>query len=323
MTDMNPIIGATQQAATLCRTIQARGFNASSKDDDSPVTIADYGTQALICRAIQQHFPGEAVIGEEGGDAFKELVSAEGQAQVASLIGSILGQDVSVPDVIGWLDYGRDVTSARTWVIDPIDGTVGFVNGRYYAICVGVMHDLVPLEAVVGLPRSPIDTDGTIIFTDGETVTAMGMDGDNRRGVQASQRGATDEILIVDSIKLSEPEAAEAKRVRMAARIDGARMELYDSQLKYAMIAAGYGDVFVRLPRDTQADPHKIWDHASGAALLRAAGGKITDVMGMPLDFSQGTTLPHLGFVATNGNEELHGRIVAALQETHGAQWGF
>jgi 3'(2'), 5'-bisphosphate nucleotidase len=140
------------------------------------------------------------------------------------------------------------------------------------------------------------------------------MDGSHKRTVQASQRrDAPDNLLFLDSVKLSEPEQAAARAVREAAGLGEARLELYDSQLKYAMIAAGYGDVFIRMPRDIVADPHKVWDHAAGAALLQAGGGKITDTDGNTLDFSQGETLPHFGFIATNGNPNLHDILVRAV----------
>lgn len=314
MTDLDPIIAAVQDAVTLCRTIQASGFKTNAKGDDSPVTIADYGAQAIICRTIQQHFPDDAVIAEEGSAAFRELVSDDGQAQVSRLLGDILDADVTPADVAAWLDYGRDVPAPRTWVIDPIDGTIGYVNNRYYAVCVGVLQDKQPAQGVVGLPRSPIDTDGSIIYTDGATVYAMAMDGTAKRMVQASKNPPQPEdILFMDSVKLSPPEQAAAKAVREAAGLGDARLELYDSQLKYAMIAAGYGDVFIRMPRDVVADPHKIWDHAAGAALIQAAGGTITDEKGAPLDFSKGTTLPCTGMIASSGDETLHAALVRAV----------
>lgn len=316
MTDMTPIIRAVQDAAKLCRTLQASGAESSSKSDDSPVTIADYGTQALICRAIAAHYPDEAVIAEEGGAAFQQLVSADGQARLVKLLGDIIGQAVTPAQVVAWLDHGRGVQSARTWVIDPIDGTVGFIGNRYYAICVGTLEqDHRPTAAAIGLPRSPIDTNGTIVYTEGSGAFAMSMDGENTRSVQASRRGLMDSLLVLESYKLDADEQENAARVRWAAQVGSATTELYDSQLKYSMIATGYGDFFVRMPRDTVADPHKIWDHAPGAALLRAAGGAFTGTRGEPVDFSQGTTLPHVGFIASNGNPVLHEALVGAVAQ--------
>jgi len=56
---------------------------------------------------------------------------------------------------------------------------------------------------------------------------------------------------------------------------------------------------------------HKIWDHAAGAALVCQAGGRVTDIDGSPLDFSQGETLPNAGMVISNGQH--HDRVIAAI----------
>jgi len=57
----------------------------------------------------------------------------------------------------------------------------------------------------------------------------------------------------------------------------------------------------------------KIWDHAAGFILVEEAGGKVTDLNGNPLDFSQGKTLAkNKGIIATNG--KLHDIVISAVQ---------
>lgn len=58
---------AVRQAALLCRQVQS-GITTESlaKRDNSPVTVADYGSQAVICRLLAAEFPQDPVIGEEG-----------------------------------------------------------------------------------------------------------------------------------------------------------------------------------------------------------------------------------------------------------------
>jgi len=320
MSELKVIIQAVQQAAQLTKSLQSGHFDANTKDDDSPVTNADYGAQAILGRAIQQHFPADGVMGEEGSEGFQSLMSAAAQQALAERVGGILGESVTPDDLATWLDVGRDQRDAeRVWVIDPVDGTKGFVNDRYYAICVGLLEGGQPTQAVIGLPRSPLDVDGSIAYTAGDHVTVMALDGTSQRQVSASGRGADDsDLLILDSVRLPDEERQRAEAVRQSAGLSSAPLELYDSQLKYTTIAAGYGDVFVRLPRDIQADPHKAWDHVTGAALLRAAGGTFTDVLGQPVDFTQGEILPHLGFVASNGNPDLHATLLKAIREITG-----
>ena len=322
MLDLNPIIQAVQLAITLTRRVAVQDIAPAQKTDHSPVTLADYGAQALICRAIATHFPGDAIIAEENGTAFIDLVPAAERARVVALLQTLLGERIREADVVRWLDHGRHLPSDnRTWVIDPIDGTVGYVNGRYYAICVAAMEDYQPRHAVLGLPRSPLDATGTVLHTTPDGVTAMAADGGHIRQVGVSDRRDGAALRVLDSIKLPPTDLDVNAAIRERAGVRSSQLELYDSQLKYGMIAAGYGDLFVRLPRDTTTEPHYIWDHATGTALLRAAGGVHTDLRGQPLDYSQGAALPHYGFVASNGH--LHAAVIEAVAAVLGPTWGF
>ncbi len=314
MTDLKPMIEAVQQAANLTRQLASEAVRASSKGDASPVTIADYGAQALICRAIAQHYPDHAVVAEESGSAFLALVAQQDRERIISLLADVTGVMVDEAQVVAWLDHGqgRD-TSGQTWVIDPIDGTVGYVNGRHYAICTALMTAYDPTEAVMGLPRSPLDNDGSLLFTEGGALVATAIDGSNRRNVTVSSRTG-DDLHPIDSYKIPQSDHDLNTKLRKAAGYNTASPELYDSQLKYGMVAAGYADLFVRLPRDIVTDPHYIWDHATGAALVRAGGGQLTDLSGKPLDFARGKALPHTGFIASNG--KIHSQLVAAAAQT-------
>ena len=63
-----------------------------------------------------------------------------------------------------------------------------------------------------------------------------------------------------------------------------------DSQCKYAVVARGQADAYIRLP--TRADyVEKIWDHAAGALIAAEAGALVSDIHGLALDYTQGATL--------------------------------
>ncbi|KAI7329981.1 3'(2'),5'-bisphosphate [Hortaea werneckii] len=91
-----------------------------------------------------------------------------------------------------------------------------------------------------------------------------------------------------------------------------------DSQAKYASIARGAGDLYLRLPvRKDYVE--KIWDHAAGDLIVREAGGQVTDVEGKRLNFSLGRTLKeNKGVIAAP--KEVHGRVIQAVMEVLGAK---
>ena len=64
--ELRVAIQCVQEAARLCRTV-AREISPEvlAKKDKSPVTVADFGSQALICRALAEAFPDDPVIAEE------------------------------------------------------------------------------------------------------------------------------------------------------------------------------------------------------------------------------------------------------------------
>jgi 3'(2'), 5'-bisphosphate nucleotidase len=101
--------------------------------------------------------------------------------------------------------------------------------------------------------------------------------------------------------------AAAAERLGITA--DPVRI---DSQAKYAIVAKGNAEIYLRLPRPGTDYTERIWDHAAGALAVTAAGGTVTDMYGRPLDFTHGPLLKeNTGVVATNG--PVHDDVVAAL----------
>ncbi len=120
MIDLQPIFTAVRQAAGLTRRVQEIHLAHSQKDGKEPVTIADYGSQAILCRAISRDFPDDAVLAEEHGSQFSELVADDQRAEIVRLVGEILGEPVSEADVIR-LARSRARARRRTDVGDRPD----------------------------------------------------------------------------------------------------------------------------------------------------------------------------------------------------------
>jgi 3'(2'), 5'-bisphosphate nucleotidase len=113
----------------------------------------------------------------------------------------------------------------------------------------------------------------------------------------------------VEAAHSNQSEQVEIGR-RLGIKSESVRM---DSQAKYASIARGAGDIYLRLPvnKDYQ---EKIWDHASGDLIVREAGGEVTDTKGKRLDFSFGRTLvQNKGVVAAP--KAVHPRVLEVVRE--------
>ena len=324
MSELQPIIDAVRLACELCRRVQESEAGVSRKSDASPVTLADYGAQALICRALRRRFPEDGVIAEEGGEAFLSLPPAE-RAQAVRLVARLLGEPVTEDDFFRWLTHGRNVRADRTWVIDPIDGTEGFINGRAYAVCAGTLVEGQPVDGIIGAPVSPLDEKGTLFYTEGGKAWAEPLelsDGASPRELHVSDRVDPQSLRAVESYVMGRRSREIADRVYGEAGLDARRIKRYDGMVKYALVAAGAAEVYVRGPRDTRKNPHKIWDHVAGTALVRAAGGQVTGLDGRAVDFSQGSELRNtLGLLISNG--VVHMSLVEVMTRVAGAEWGF
>ena len=311
MIDFQPLFQAVRQAAVLCQRVQEHYLVSSDKGGHEPVTIADYGAQAILSRAISQYFPDDAILAEEQGGQFMELVSDELRQEVIRLISEILGIAVTQMEVVKWLDYGQNREASRTWVIDPIDGTKGYISMRNYAIAVGMMVDRKPLGGIIGTPAYP---GGAQLFHAQSGVAYMQpLNGGEVKRIHTSNRTEAASLRALESVEKSHANHDRMQVVRETAGFGAAELIHIDSMEKYARIAAGDAELYLRLPRMGSTRPFMIWDHCAGTAIVEAAGGKVTDVDGSPLDYSSGKTLNNQGIIVSNG--AVHERVIAAVQK--------
>lgn len=85
-----------------------------------------------------------------------------------------------------------------------------------------------------------------------------------------------------------------------------------DSQAKHALVAAGAADLLIRVPAG-ETFRERIWDQAPGSLIIEEAGGRVTDLNGVALDFGTGALLTaNHGVVASNGR--LHAVVLDAIQ---------
>jgi 3'(2'), 5'-bisphosphate nucleotidase len=312
--DFQLIFKAVRQAVVLCQRVQETQLISSDKEDHEPVTIADYGAQAILSRAISIAFPDDGIIAEENGGQFMELVSDKGRTQVVHLLEDILGVWAKQTDIVKWLDHGQKRQTARTWVIDPVDGTKGFIALRNYVVAVGLMENGKPIGGVIGAPAFPTrDKEGALFHAKSGMAYMEPLPGGVVKRIRVSQRYEAPSLRALESVEKSHANHERMQRVREVAGLGQAALIQIDSMEKYARIAAGTAELYLRLPRLNSTRPFMIWDHCAGTALVEAAGGKVTDVDGSPLDFSRGKSLPNQGIIVSNGR--IHDQVIAAVQQ--------
>ncbi|MBW2270028.1 MAG: 3'(2'),5'-bisphosphate nucleotidase [Deltaproteobacteria bacterium] len=315
---------AVRAAARICRSVQETRIDANTieKKDKSPVTVADFAAQSIVCRAIQAAFPSDLVVGEENADELRNDAAAGARQAVVEHVGAELGAAASGDEVLGWIDRGGAAgDTPRYWTLDPIDGTKGFLRGDQYAVALGLIEDGEVVLGVLGCPNlsSPDGGRGGLFsgVAGGDARSYALWDDSDEIGsrVSVAHVTSTSEARFCESVESGHSNQSESAEIARLLGISGEPHRI-DSQCKYAAVARGDASIYLRMP--TRADyREKIWDHAAGKIVVEAAGGTVTDVFGRPLDFGHGRTLEeNRGIVATSG--AIHDDVVSAVRKVRG-----
>lgn len=307
---------AVRQAAKLCETVRLEMVpEAIEKQDKSPVTVADYGSQATICRALAAAFPQDSVVGEEDAATLSQPALATVLASVTAQVNRVISGSTDA-DVLSWIDHGNGEVAHRYWTLDPIDGTKGFLRGDQYAIALALVVDGDLKVGVLGCPFLSFDSEEPglmFVAVRGEGTVMVPLAGGTPKPIQVAQATDTERLRFVESVESGHGDQTQQKAVAFAAGITTPSIRM-DSQAKYAAVAAGQAALYLRLPSPKTPDyREKIWDHAAGTLVVQEAGGKVTDMHGNPLDFANSPRLEHTrGVVVSNG--AIHGDVLKALQ---------
>jgi 3'(2'), 5'-bisphosphate nucleotidase len=313
-------IDAVREAALLARRIQREMVGRElTKDDRSPVTVADFAVQAVLARRLAEQLPGSVLIGEEQADALRLEEGIATLDQVTRFVRMAV-PDATPEEVCGLIDRASGEPPTTFWTLDPIDGTKGFLRREQYAVALALIREGEVELGVLGCPelrdaRRP-DSGGSgslVAAARGEGTWAQPLTGNSGwTRLHVSARNEAHAARILRSVEKAHTNVDEIGRLAARLGITAPPIAM-DSQAKYAVLAAGEGDVLLRLLSPSRPDyREKIWDQAAGSMVVTEAGGRITDLDGRPLDFSHGRTLAaNRGILATNGH--LHDAVLAAL----------
>ena len=231
---LHDILAETAEAAAeLILPYWRADVEVLSKADDSPVTLADQRAEALILERLAAIWPSVPAVAEE-------QVAAQGAPETAA---------------------------TRYWLIDPLDGTRGFVQGKEaFTVNIALIDKGRPVAGVVTAPA--LSTTWRVSTQGAERRTF----GEAWRPIRVRERPADGVALLSHSV--SDEDAERLMRQNGCAVWQG-----MDSSLKFCLIAEGRFDVYPRV------GPTSEWDTAAGQAVLEAAGGRVLGADGQRLAY--------------------------------------
>jgi len=217
-----------------------------------PVTAADKEASRLIVDGLIRAFPGDAVLSEEEID-----------------------------------DPAARLSKTRAWIIDPIDGTAGFVKkDGDFGVQIGLADGGRPVVGVVYLP-----------FSDKMYSASTG------GGAYSESEGSRTRLAVSDQTDFAEMNLAVTKNhpsERMQRIVEDfafkSQVKRGSVGLKIGLIVEQICDIYIHPSPRT-----KVWDTCGPQVILEEAGGKITDLFGFPLVYDSEDLQNHNGILATNG----------------------
>ena len=316
--ELQTALMAVRQAAIVCRSVQSAITTESlAKKDKSPVTVADFASQAIICRQLQLDFPNDPVIGEEGAAELRLPAGFDFLNRVVRECAAA-GVVATAVEVCDWIDRGgASEYSPRFWTLDPIDGTKGFLRKEQYAISLALIVNGQIEIGILGCPNMPYPDkpDGTGVLAwavrgHGAWMQPLSEPDASPTQITVTQVSKTADMRFCESVESghSSHDWSGLIASELGIHLEPIRM---DSQCKYLAVARGDADLYLRLPT-RKGYREKIWDHAGGILVVEEAGGQVTDINGNAPDFRHGSALTqNEGMVVTNGHA--HGDVITAI----------
>ncbi len=297
-------------ASRLCQKVRNDFIENISlqKSDRTPVTVADYGAQAVICKMIRDRFPKDSIVAEEDSKELRKPTHS-GTIEHLTHFVNLFIPNSSPEDVCSWIDFSSHSFAHRFWALDPIDGTKGYIRGDQYAIALALIENGIVQLGLLACPNLYVDKDnpegerGCLFFgIRGRGAYQMDMEGEKRDVLSVSKIEDPKEVSLTESVEPDHADHLFHQRLARFLNIQKPPLKM-DSQAKYGLVARGEVTFYLRVPSPSEPNyKEKIWDHAAGSIIVEEAGGRVTDISGNPLDFSCGIRLEkNRGILVSNG----------------------
>lgn len=222
------MVDAALKAGDEIEAIYGAGCATDIKADGSPVTEADHKAEAIILAALASAYPDIPIIAEEEACAGR------------------------IPQV-----------GSRFFLVDPLDGTRGFVNRTgEFTVNIALIEDGAATAGVIYVPDSHV-----LYYSQaGEGAFRRSATGETERiGTRVPPSCG---LTVLASRTTAEKTVAKLSHLKIAEFLPSS------SSLKFCLLAEGSADVYPRYGRTME------WDTAAGQAILEAAGGRVTALDG-------------------------------------------
>jgi 3'(2'), 5'-bisphosphate nucleotidase len=234
----------------------------NSADDAEPVTQADTIANDLIVSQLKREFPDDGILAEESVDTMRRL------------------------------------EKARVWMVDPLDGTNGFIDGNGdFAVQIGLAEDGLCMLGVVyqplpGVMYRAIRGEGTWI----------------ERPEFDPVRANVSQTRTISEMRLAASRSHRSPRMNKVVDEFGFKKEVQRGSvgIKIGLLIEQQCDVYIHLSSRT-----KQWDTCAPEVILTEAGGRITDLFGYPLNYNVPDVQNRNGLIASNGVS--HDQIIKTL----------
>lgn len=224
----------------------------SHDDDIEPVTQADRIANELIVNGLKAQFPRDGILAEES------------------------------------VDTERRLSKSRVWMVDPLDGTNGFIDGNGdFAVQIGLVENGEPVVSVVYLPLSRVMY--RAITGGGAWI---------ERPQRETEQAAVSDRRTFATMRLAASRSHRSPRMNKVVQRFGFREEVQRGSvgIKVGLLVEQQCDVYIHLSPRT-----KQWDTCAPQLILTEAGGRLTDLFGQPLNYNVPDVNNRNGLVASNG----------------------
>lgn len=235
----------------------------SDSGNSEPVTQADKAANEIIVQRLQREFPEDGILAEES------------------------------------IDTSRRLSKERVWMIDPLDGTTGFIDGNGdFAVQIGLAENGKPVMGVVYQPLTGV------LYR-----SVRGGGAWIERPEFEVERAQVSDHTDVSTMRLAASRNHRSPRMDQVFQAFGFKEEVQRGSvgIKVGLIVERQCDLYIHLSPRT-----KQWDTCAPEIILHEAGGKLTDLFGQPLTYNNPDLQNRNGVVASNA--VAHEHIINSLQ---------